>query len=478
MNVVNPSADAAIADTLGGFANIAFEYGEPSRTCRLDPTETRLICLAKTLDTTGNPLGGRMWADSLVIYDRDRSRRTQTVDIQTPLRTALLQNGDLDQIEVDWVNPTNSLELDIQNHDGMYSGLLKVTVTFEYNSTRLPTTDPSGSPMLGKDWGVAMLALIENDNGYVTNVEVIPLSNGAMAFLAFPNIGTWSNETENTIYKVQYAPAEPCQRRALITGVQRFEDRRTGTAVMAYTHLYERSTVIVTDPWRVSGPIRILQRFGSPMVFDPDTSLQPRNGNPAYRYFGVSEEEDGLALYGGLFNVWHTTYPSSNLDTITVFNCGAPDDVFGPTVLTNGRIYEFAVNLKPQGENAALVDSVFNTAYRRVDLDFWNEYMGGARPLEVGLYVTTSGKLTSSGFTGLKVADTNGGIKELSLASDNLCLDALYDSFIFLEIDPRTGSPIQSTVQQNRHRRHVMGASAIAEVTARQKHSISGKWAA
>lgn len=207
---------------------------------------------------------------------------------------------------------------------------------------------------------------------------------------------------------------------------------------MAYTHVFERATTIINDPW-VSQDIKILQRFGTPPVLDPATGSQP-DTRPGFRYFGLNQETEG-ALFGGVYNVWHTRYPGYNLDTITMFNVGGNGDSYVGPYIRNARVYEFAVALRPEGTND-VSDAVFETAYRRADLDFWALYMGGARPLEAGLYVVSSGKRGNSGFTGLKVVDSRGGIKQHSISTDKLCLDAAYDPFIFIEIDPETGESI------------------------------------
>lgn len=431
--------DADARSKLGAFLDIEFDDGTPELTCRLNPMEDRLICLSRRYPETrdgvivgGAPVEGWCCADSLTIFYKD-GRPQQHIDITNTLRESLLSNGEVNPDEARTINPSHSLTLEWTEEEG-----LTALVTFEYNSTRLSTFDAFGNYVMGKDWGLARFRLDFASNGDAVGASVIPTNIGANAFLAFRNIGTLSNNTEDNIFKIQYAITDICHRRALITGAVRFTDMKTGYRVIAYNHLYERSTTIISDPWRNDGPVEILQRFGTPLVLDPATGLPPADGRPGYLFMGVNEQRDGV-LVGNSFNVWHTTYPSARVDTITMFNNGDTNDVYlGDLPETqNARVFEFSVNLVRESSlSYPPTVAVFRTEYRVVTLDFWNEYMGGARPLEVGLYAVTSGKLGSTGFTGLKLADARGGIIEKSITLSNLCLDAVYDPFIFMETEP------------------------------------------
>lgn len=215
-----------ISATLGALSDIQFPPETPEKTCRLDPSGERLVCLGRVRESTPRDvgpagLGGWCCADSLIIFSKDGSPQ-QIVDVQTPLRQALLSNGDLGAEEIASVNPSHSLELEPSSS----AGRLTVLVMFEYDSLALSATDDQGNTVPVPDYGVAMFELDLNAG----NVRVVPLANGAAAFLAFPNVGTLSNATLDTVYKVssstEPAPSGPARNCDLCCSSRPSEPRR------------------------------------------------------------------------------------------------------------------------------------------------------------------------------------------------------------------------------------------------------------
>uniref|UniRef100_A0A061S5R6 Uncharacterized protein n=1 Tax=Tetraselmis sp. GSL018 TaxID=582737 RepID=A0A061S5R6_9CHLO len=385
-----------VRDFLGGFADLEFKYGSPKLACRLDKSQTRIICLGRHKITT--PLFGGCCADSFFIYYKD-GRDPQIVEVIETVRDELAKD-DLSDIESRTVQITHSLSIDSEDSQGGFSAV----VTIHYNSTALN----------GLSYGVVRIGL-EAVAGRITDVGILPTAASKRAFLALRDIGTVSDDPADSIFRVQFVRGPAAGLAAgPVNGALRFVDM-TGTPLLAITQKQELELIVLTDPWERES-VDILQRFGTPPVLDAQTAEVL-----SYHAFGLDPSREGV-LFGGIHNVWHTVY--QNVETLTIFNNKA-DSGFA-------RVYEIELKLAPREIGAQPTDAVFATPYRRVDLDYSPRSQGGARPIGIGLYVVSSG--SRSEFVGLKVADSRGNIVTVEYSGTDAFNDGIYDPFVFIDV--------------------------------------------
>lgn len=405
---VDPRTDSALASHLGGFANIVFDEGFPDQQCTLDASAKRLFCLGRYLNATEN-IGG-CCADSILVYFRD-GRAPQVVDLNAALKEEALARGDVSQKEVELLQASHNLFLETET---------ATSLTFLIGLQYSPET-------LGgaRDFGMFKAELSQAADGSLAPTgRIVPTARGNALLLPLRDLGTASVDPRDGVYRIQYdlQGRDFSRQRQSITGVLSLTDTRTGVPMVAFSNLYQSEVVLLTDPWRMALPPRILQRFGTMPIIDRLTGR-----SVGIHHFGLEKQEEAPSLCGaGMHNPWKTTYHSAGMDTITVLaNADTPDT-------GRSRVYEFVVNINPESGGEEPTDQAFDTSFRRVDLDIGIPNGGGAIPIEVGLYVVASG--LNSEFIGLKIVDSKGGILSVPFLDwfPN-GRDGLYDPFLMID---------------------------------------------
>ena len=104
----------------------------------------------------------------------------------------------------------------------------------------------------------------------------------------------------------------------------------------------------------------ILQRFGSPPIYTDGSTSSTHS-------FGLTSSDNGIV---GLHNLYYTLYPSGK-ETITLFVNTMDNEQMS-------QVVEFDLNLTPEPDTV-YDDSVFETDYNQISLDYNEETWGGAR---------------------------------------------------------------------------------------------------
>lgn len=405
--------DDSTKDLIGALTReyVQFPGDTLQKTCRMSNRRDKLLCLERVTDRA--LVVRQCCADSMVVYFKD-GRPRQQIFLADVLKKALIEKGDVSTAEARTVGPTHTFDVDRPNVDEDGGDRdIKVIVVFEYEAERLAGT---------VDFGIVRMKLIEDENGDIERVEVMETAGGRAAFLGYRDIGTLSPRPEDSIYKVQYAIRADNDRPA---GIQRAVDPKTGTPLLIYSHPIQFETMILTDPWMLD-EVRILQRFGSPVVWEANST-----NIIGYRHFGLNAEDGNFNDY--VHGVWVTEYKSTKMGSVTVL---------ANNIAGFAWIFEFAINIRPERrvDEIATSDALaFPTEYKKVKLDISINNAGAARPLEVGLYLVSSGKWATPSFTGLKVIDMAGNIVDRALTYNSSYVDGLYDPFTYI-VEPSSST--------------------------------------
>lgn len=401
--------DKDVANALGAFANLEFDSGTPQLNCRLYPPKERLLCISR--ENRDSRFSDSCCGDSITIYYRD-GRPPSVLEIRDIIRGEL-SGTDLSPDEAATVFPISTLHQ--QTDDSMGGTLL--LVSFGYFADAL-----SG----GADFGIIMLRIDEAEDGDA-GIKVVATAAGKNAMLGLRDLGTLSDDGDDTVYRLQYVMGDVGVRTSsYINGITSFVDSKTGTPVIAFTSTYWNEVVLMTDPWKVDD-VQILQRFGTPPIRVANTG-EIRG----YHHFGFVPGENFAV--DGVNSVWHTFYGGAGLDTLTIINNKKEGT-------GNAAVYELEVDLR-QAEQKILrrgARTAFQTRRRRIDLDFAIDFQGGARPIDVGLYAVATGlntELLPGTFVGLKVVDSRGGtLQRCIMPQPGIeVLDGLYDPFVFIDL--------------------------------------------
>lgn len=387
---------------------------------------------------------GECCGDSLVVYFKD-GQEPQEVDLLLEMRWALQSAGDVSAAEAPTVWPSYTFWPFIGN-----GGAQMVLISFAFESDALDFGEGAsvgGADGIHADYGFMVLELNSDIRGRITSVRAVPTKGGSMAIIGFRDLGTTSNDPKDSIYRIQYdvLSRQTSAERLFVTGLISLPLNDGSMSFIAFTNRYQSEVVVLTDPWIIEKPVEIVQRFGTPPILDLTTGEVV-----GYHFFGIDgDDSTAQTPPRGISNPWHTGYPRLGMDTLTlVANTAADPDV--------AQVYEVAMRIIPQDRVANLTDEVFRTAYVRMGLDVSIPAMGGARPIDAGLYVVATG--TSDEFVGLKVVDSRGGIKQRCLIqSESGGVTGIYDPFVFLsdkpdihEDLPAIDSPVQKMMRRIR----------------------------
>ena len=139
----------------------------------------------------------------------------------------------------------------------------------------------------------------------MTTGKIVPTLDGLRYFSEYEQLGTASNASADTIYKIPFAKTHASEEYHG-NGVLMFTTA-AGDEVMALTNFVLNGATLVRNPWKVlkaNGGGEILQRFGLPR-----TIVSHR--------FGVSVE-DAMAPGNAAHNVQYTLYDDGR-DSLTMF---------------------------------------------------------------------------------------------------------------------------------------------------------------
>lgn len=238
--------------------------------------------------------------------------------------------------------------------------------------------------------------------------ELIPTKDGQPFFSYYHNIGTTSEDSQDSIYKIKYsmngtdgtAPEQFHQN-----GLTRFVTK-DGTWILAATFLFNAEAVLMKCPFTYSsdeGGGQILQRFGS----------------PANHQFGLKQTDESIE---GLHNIFYTLYPDGN-ETVTLF-------VNSQTGCDVSLVLEFDLKLSEEPSDKDYDDTVFETDYLSAKLDFSTPTWGGGRPIGKGVWL--------AGFNNVTAVDQSLNENQRRLQPPPMdddgagIFDNIYDPFAFI----------------------------------------------
>ncbi|GMI39599.1 hypothetical protein TeGR_g11473 [Tetraparma gracilis] len=253
--------------------------------------------------------------------------------------------------------------------------------------------------------------------------EVVKTADGDSYFSFFEKLATDSTAAVDTIFSIQHYATS---RRRLQgppgpsgsteewhgNGILPFTSV-DGTRLFAITHRTMNECVVMSDPWQTVGGGRILQRFGNPGIYSSSGS------STSSHVFGMEDVSSGN--WNGMHNAYYAVSPTDGRESITVF------------VNSNGgsssALYEFDLKLVSEDSVLAgdLDDSVFDTAYRTLELPFSTGSQGGARPIGPmvdgkNVYVVAGGGSN----TGITVVSQDGESMNYNPSSSSV-----YDPFVY-----------------------------------------------
>eukprot|EP00121_Abeoforma_whisleri_P005372 Awhi_evm1s4868 len=349
----------------------------PQGTCKIGRNNSKLYCFARILESTPSSNTG-CCADTMRVFDKATGEE-YSVDLKSNVQKALKTDG-----LVGWDTGFPSHTFDLMEKNGrMYA----VSVV-RFNSTNVMNgsyTDAIVAVGLEDGWKGSVLAT----------------SEGRQSVVMYRDFGTFGDS--DTVYKIQFAQVENIEfdKTMLNTtqneqwhenGIESFETK-AGVPLLAFTHRWMAEVVLISHPWLSSGSIEILQRFGTPGIFD-------KSGRQVgTHFFGVSAVEDG-PFYSGLHNVYYTSYPDGRETLTCLVNQQGRQG--------NSAVYEFDINIVQKEQDYAVTD-YFSTAYTQVKMSYHADAMGGGRPLGHGVYIAASGM--SSNFFSPDGTHLSGGIE-------------------------------------------------------------------
>lgn len=248
----------------------------------------------------------------------------------------------------------------------------------------------------------------------VDSVMAINLADGSIRqtelgekhFSIYQHLGTSATTAEESIFAMQYyeKSGSSAGEEWHGNGVKRFQSL-DGTWVLAVTQRFANGAMLLKDPFTYSkaqGGGEILQRFGSPAIWDGSASSK-------YHYFGMEEGEGHITT--GVHNLWHNVY--GDRETLTMFVNGMSGD-------SKSHAYEFDVKLTSE-DKAEKTDAAFATSHSSVAFSFSAQAQGGARALGNGVIIGACGAAQ----TGYEIVDANGGRQTISHTGA-----LLYDPFV------------------------------------------------
>jgi len=194
-----------------------------------------------------------------------------------------------------------------------------------------------------------------------------------------------------------------------------------GTDLLGITTRMDAEAILYLNPYlhsRKAGGGKILQRFGSPKIYDSFFNIV------GVHNFGL-EAKDSLPIVpgdgtmavkanGGIHNLFFHRH-SDGRETVTVF---VNELISG----NRSGVFEFDIKLV-KDHSVAPTDAVFATNYTCLPLPFTSMAQGGARPIGDGVYIASSG-LADRGYM---ILDSAGSQKEYAYS-----YKLLYDPFVFV----------------------------------------------
>lgn len=268
-------------------------------------------------------------------------------------------------------------------------------------------------------------------NVLVDGIVAVSLETGRLRFTAeghrmfsiFEHLGTLKTARASSVWKVQFADQYRLDGQQWhINALERFT-ALDGTVVLAVCQRMDVEVLLIKCPFTYTfaqGGGSILQRFGSPPIIGGNKQVVGHHnfGLRGVDYWILKPGHPRLHIRakGGVHNVYHKRYSDAR-ETLTVFvnQVSMTDNVSG--------VYEFDVHLI-HAQNTSK-DEVFNTSYKKVDLDFTAMAQGGARPIKNDIWIVASG-LAGVGY---EVVDKNGNRLLHNYTKGNTLL---YDPFVFV----------------------------------------------
>eukprot|EP00121_Abeoforma_whisleri_P005257 Awhi_evm1s4758 len=396
----------------------------PQGTCKIGRNNSKLYCFARILESTPSSNTG-CCADTIRVFDKATGDE-YSVDLKSNVQKALKADG-----LVGWETGFPSHTFDLMEKDGRMYALSVV----RFNSTNIMNGSYTNA--------IVAVGLEDGWKG-----SVLATNDGRQSVVMYRDFGTLGDS--DTVYKIQFVQTENINfdKTMLNTtqneqwhenGIESFETR-TGVPLLAFTHRWMAEVVVISHPWLSSGPIEILQRFGTPGIFD---KFGRQVGT---HFFGVRAGEDG-PFYSGLHNVYYTLYPDGRETLTCLVNQQGKQG--------NSAVYEFDIDIVQEEQENVVTDNYFPTAYTQVKMSYHANAMGGGRPLGRGVYIATSG-MSSNFFSpdgtqlsgGLEIAQwskfcsgsdcyTNKAIDTYSTRDYTLnstMVAAFYDPFVYMDI--------------------------------------------
>ncbi|KNC76254.1 hypothetical protein SARC_11240 [Sphaeroforma arctica JP610] len=426
-------SDSVVVDGLGTWLNLDFdEYTPPDLnktlsgnyvpqgTCKISPLDSKLYCFARVFESTPTSNTG-CCADTMRSFDKVTGEQ-DSIDMKTSVQVALKADG-----IAGWETAYPSHTFDLMEKDGKMYALSVV----RFNSTYM--LDCSSD---------AIVAVGLND-GY--NASVLKSGNGLQSLVMYRDIGTFDDNATTT--KIQFVQTEDIEfDRAMVNttqneqwhenGIESFVTAN-GAHLLAFTHRWMAEVVVISNPWFTAGDTEILQRFGTPGIFD-------KNGTQiGIHFFGVDAVNDG-PFYSGLHNVFYHRYADGRETLTTLVNQQGKTG--------KSAVYEFGLN-----STQSSATTTFPTSYSRTNLPYHANAMGGGRPLGDGVFIAASGMSTDfesptgthlpGGFaivaadchcTGDQCSSTHtnnaGEYAMWAYTANTSPVAAFYDPFIFIEV--------------------------------------------